>query len=101
MCVAMRSRNQRSWLMMTAQPAKSSSARSVSDFGEIQPTLDTLYPAVEPVHSVGNIGVLAFQRAKAAFDFTNIVAHAVQRGPHVAQMLKNDILAFSHGTLIA
>ena len=72
MCVAMRSRNHRSWLMTTAQPAKlssaSSSARSVSTSRSLvgSSSSSRLLPRLQQLRQMHAVALAARQRADLA-----------------------------------
>ncbi len=71
-----------------------------SRVGQIEAPLNTFDADIHPIKPIRNIGVLVFKIADALLYLTNIVAH-INSPTDMAQMLKNDVVRFSHGARIS
>ena len=69
--------------------------------GQIETPFDTLDADVRSIEPIRHIGVLVLKIADMLLYLANIITYVIDRATDMAQMLKNDVVCFSHGVRLS
>jgi hypothetical protein len=72
-----------------------------SRFNQAETALDSIETGIDAIDANGHVGNLHFQRPEALHHFKLTLVNDVNTLADVSQVLKNDIVRFSHARILA